>query len=451
MVIFNTRLAEDIGLTALSADSETCLQILAGNQLPQEAMPIAQAYAGHQFGHFNRLGDGRAILLGEHITPTHQRVDIQLKGAGITPFSRNGDGRAALAPMLREYVMSEAMQALGIATTRSLAVVETGETVYRSHPLPGAVLTRIASSHLRVGTFEYALSRNDREALKALADYTIARHYADIAEQDNPYLSLLQAVAKRQATLIAQWMSVGFIHGVMNTDNMSICGETIDYGPCAMMNRYDPNTVYSSIDHQGRYAYGNQAQIASWNLLRFAECLLPLIDEHQEQAIAQVIEVMQGFAQDYEQTWLSLFAAKLGIAQASAADKPLIETFLRMMLETQSDFTNSFRALSEGNIQQQALALHDAFSQWRMDWQGRIRQQASSEEMILQQMRAINPAVIARNHLVEAALQAAHEDHDMRAFHALLAVLEKPFETPADQRYQTPPKDETGYQTFCGT
>lgn len=455
LLLFNQALAAELGLAQDIHLQDETTQILAGNLIAESSQPIAQAYAGHQFGHFAMLGDGRAILLGELITPQQQRVDIQLKGAGITPFSRNGDGRAALAPMLREYLISEAMAALGIASTRSLAVVLSGETVYRNEPLHGAILTRVASSHIRVGTFEYALLRNGKEDLQALADYTIARHYPQLRDSEQPYLGLLSQVAKRQAHLIAQWMSVGFIHGVMNTDNMSIAGETIDYGPCAFINRYDPSTVFSSIDSQSRYAYGQQPQIANWNLLRFAETLLPLIDPDQQQAIEMVLPVMQQFADMYQNAWLSQFAGKLGISQPQAEDKGLIEQFLQMLFDTQADFTNSFRALAENNLHQQALFQHRDFALWHQQWQSRLQAQYGQADGHLAQAYALmcqrNPAVIPRNHLVEEALQLAQDQLDLSKVLDLLAVIQQPFSQPADVRYSQAPESEVGYRTFCGT
>ncbi len=451
MVYFNSELARQLDLSLLAEQLEDTTQILAGNRIANGAEPIAQAYAGHQFGHFNMLGDGRAILLGEHITSQHQRVDIQLKGAGITAFSRNGDGRAALGPMLRELIISEAMAALNIPTTRSLAVVATGEPVYRTEPLKGAILTRVAKSHIRVGTFEYALLRNQKQDLQALADYTIQRHYPQAAQQANPYLALLNEVMLKQAELIALWMSVGFIHGVMNTDNMSIAGETIDYGPCAFMNRYDPDTVFSSIDSGGRYAYAQQAKIAQWNLLRFAETLLPLIDDEQSHAITLAVELLEQFPKIYEDAWLIKFGKKLGIQQVQAEDQALIQQLLHMMHATQSDFTNTFRALAENNVHQQALFGHQQFQPWFAQWQHRLQQQNHSPAHIQQCMLQINPAVIARNHLVEEALTAAQEQDDTQALQRLLEVLSTPYDPPSNPLFQMPPLSEQGYRTFCGT
>jgi uncharacterized protein YdiU (UPF0061 family) len=449
IVIFNQVLAEQLGMPLPANGRDELTQQLAGNIIPNGADPVAQAYAGHQFGHFAMLGDGRAILLGEHVSQ-HRRYDIQLKGAGITAFSRNGDGRAALGPMLREYIISEAMAALGIPTTRSLAVVRTGEPVYRTQPLTGAVLTRIASSHIRVGTFEYALMRNQLEDLKTLADYTIQRHFAECAEAENPYLALLTEVIQRQAKLVAQWMSVGFIHGVMNTDNMSIAGETIDFGPCAFMNRYDPSTVFSSIDHRGRYAYDQQPRIANWNLLRFAETLLPLIHQEQEQAIAMAVEQLEKFGEYYEAYWLALFSAKLGVQNPVAEDKQLIDALLNIMHQQQSDFTNSFRALAENNLAQ-AFTQQSDFSAWYQRWQQRLKQQERNLDASLNSMLACNPAVIPRNHLVEEALSAAEDRADLTPLYALLEHIQQPYRKPEQVKYCSPPDNEIGYQTFCGT
>ena len=343
LVIFNESLATSLGLNGSALQREDGIGILAGNIIPQGATPLAQAYAGHQFGHFNMLGDGRAVLLGEQINPQGERVDIQLKGSGRTPYSRGGDGRAALGPMLREYIISEAMHALGIPTSRSLAVVSTGESVIRETNLPGAILTRVAASHIRVGTFQYAATWGKDGELQALADYTIKRHFPDIEEDENRYLSLLQEVIKRQAELIAKWQLVGFIHGVMNTDNMAISGESIDFGPCAFMDTYDPETVFSSIDREGRYAYGNQPYMAGWNLARFAESLLPLLHENQEQAIEIAEDAISNFAELYQSNWLAGMRAKLGIFNEETEDQPLIEDLLNMMQQYRADYTNTFR------------------------------------------------------------------------------------------------------------
>ena len=449
MVVFNHPLAESLGLNATVLADRAA--ILAGNELPDGAAPLAQAYAGHQYGHFTSLGDGRAILLGEQVTPTRERYDVQLKGSGPTPFSRRGDGRAALGPMLREYIISEAMHAFGIPTTRSLAVVTTGEKVFRQESLPGAVLTRIAASHIRVGTFEWAAAHGDRDALRALADYTLKRHYPELVTAEAPYLALLEAVMERQARLIAQWQCVGFIHGVMNTDNVALSGETIDYGPCAFMDVFDPATVFSSIDRQGRYAYGNQPQIAQWNLARLAEALLPLLHADEKQAVELANAAIERFKTMFDLHWLAGMRAKLGLFTEEAGDRALIESLLAWMREQKADFTNTFRSLS--NTDNTMLNDDPDFSAWHTPWQARLQLQPQSAEEVAQRMRAHNPAVIPRNHKVEEALTAAVERGDLSVMQRLLEVLAKPYEDrEALQEYRTPSGLAPGaYQTFCGT
>ncbi len=453
LVVLNTPLASSLGLNPETLAQPGSAALFVGNVLPEGADPIAQAYAGHQFGHFTTLGDGRAILLGEQITPEGERFDIQLKGAGLTPFSRGGDGRAALGPMLREYLTSEAMHALGIPTTRSLAVALTGEPVLRRQRLDGAVLTRVAASHIRVGTFEWAASQGDPAALRALADYTIQRHYPDLAKAENPYLKFLEAVIGRQASLIAQWMQVGFIHGVMNTDNMALSGETIDYGPCAFMDHYDPATVFSSIDHQGRYAYGNQPLMAQWDLARLAETLLPLLHDDEAQAIDLANAAIQSFEARYELHRLSGMRKKLGLFTEEADDTVLIEDLLKWMQDHQADFTNTFRDLSTGTSPPEGVSGQADFSSWHQRWTARRSRQPQSTEESRQLMHAHNPAFIPRNHKVEEALAAAVEHQDFSALQRLLGVLAKPFDYTADYPdYQTPPAPEAcAYQTFCGT
>lgn len=462
-VLFNQPLALTLGLDAAALAGATGTAIFSGNTLPAGADPIAQAYAGSQFGHFNILGDGRAILLGEQITPSGMRYDIQLKGAGATSYSRRGDGRAALGPMLREYIMSEAMHALGIATTRSLAVVSSGEPVYRSSLLPGAILTRVAASHIRVGTFQLAASqlassRDDAVAVKALADYTLQRHFPDLISTENPYLALLEAVAERQAKLLAQWMLVGFIHGVMNTDNMSICGETIDYGPCAFMDSYDPATVFSSIDTQGRYAFANQPPIAQWNLARFAETLLPLLHPQRTAAVNIAENALQGFATSYEQHWLSGMRAKLGLLHAQQADRQLVDSLLSCMQKHGLDYINTFRDLAACLTEPAAAVFAEAicnapdFSDWYSRWQQRLSNQQEPLAAAIKLMLASTPAVIARNHQVEAALAAA-EAGDFSVTYRLLHALAEPFTDSASlAEYRQPaPPSKQRYQTFCGT
>jgi len=446
MAVFNRSLANAMGLGGEAFESEECVAVFAGNAIPQGAEPIAQAYAGHQFGHFNMLGDGRAILLGEHLGLDGSRWDIQLKGPGRTAYSRRGDGRAALGPMLREYLISEAMHALGIPSTRSLAVVTTGETVFREEELPGAVLTRIAASHIRVGTFEYAAMQQNPEALRALADYTIQRHYPELAEAPNPAISLLDAVIERQASLVAKWLLVGFIHGVMNTDNMALSGETIDYGPCAFMDSYDPATVFSSIDRNGRYAYANQPGIAHWNLARLAEALLPLFDSDENKAVEMAKESLGKFPDRFQHHWLSGMRAKLGLFSEEAGDVALVESLLQGMLRNRSDYTNTLRALDPEKV-------CGVDADWHAAWSARLARQPQTLEEARRLMRRHNPVVIPRNHRVEEALEAATSSGDYQPFNRLLAALANPFEDGLEKDgYREPSTNgSAGYQTFCGT
>ncbi|NEX22190.1 YdiU family protein [Thiorhodococcus mannitoliphagus] len=458
LVKLNGALAEQLGLDPDALAAPDGVAMLAGNQVPDGADPLAMAYAGHQFGNFvPQLGDGRAILLGEILAPDGERFDIQLKGSGRTPFSRAGDGRAWLGPVLREYIVSEAMSALGIPTTRSLAAVATGEIVYRESPLPGAVLTRVARSHVRIGTFEYFLMRQDIEAIHQLADYVMARHYPDAREDEHPYRALLESVIDRQARLVARWLGVGFIHGVMNTDNMSIAGETIDYGPCAFMDNYHPSRVYSSIDHGGRYAYGNQPRIAQWNLARLAQALLPILDADQDKALAMAQAAVDGFPQRFETAYLEVFRAKLGLSESHPEDGALVTGLLEAMSAADADFTNSFRALCdaalgrEQGIRDELRAL-PALDDWLSRWRARLELESLTAEARAALMRHANPAVIPRNHRVEEALSAAVEG-DLGPLDALLDVLASPWEeateTPAFQRPPAP--HEVVRQTFCGT
>jgi uncharacterized protein YdiU (UPF0061 family) len=450
--VLNHRLAGELGLDLSALSPEAAAALFAGQDLPAGSKPIAQAYAGHQFGHFTMLGDGRAILLGEHRTPGGRLVDIQLKGAGRTRFSRGGDGLAALGPMLREYVISEAMAALGIPTTRSLAVVTTGEPVYRESVKRGAVLTRVAQSHLRVGTFEYLAARGDESTLRVLADYAIDRHYPVLAGAPHKYLEFFRAVADRQAALVARWQLVGFIHGVMNTDNMAVSGETIDYGPCAFMNAYRPDTVFSSIDHGGRYAYGNQPAIAQWNLARFAEALLPLLGPDQEKAVALASEALGEYPALFEGYWLAGMRKKLGLQTEDASDVELIRSLLHWMEKSRVDFTNTFRDLSAGWPPAGDRYRDPAFQAWYSRWQDRLGRDGRPNTSAYAVMRAVNPAVIPRNHRVEEALSAAEEHDDLSVLHRLLVSLASPYEAGADSApYQDPPTDECNYRTFCGT
>lgn len=452
LVIFNRSLATELGLEVAALDGEEGARIFSGNQLPPGARPMAQAYAGHQFGHFTGLGDGRAILLGEQITLRGERFDVQLKGSGPTPYSRRGDGRAALGPMLREYIISEAMQALGIPTTRSLAVAATGEPVYRETELSGSVLTRVAASHIRVGTFQWAAAAGNETAVRALVDYTIRRHYPHLAEAENRALALLNAVIERQARLIAQWMRVGFIHGVMNTDNMAVSGETIDYGPCAFMDAYDPATVFSSIDRHGRYAYGNQPAIAQWNLGRLAETLLPLIDVEEKRAVERATESLRGFLQQYREHWLKGMRRKLGLFGAEEEDEGLIESLLSWMQKTKADFTNTFAELAVELPADCAQRGDDEFMRWHARWRERQERQRESAEQADQLRRESCPAFIPRNHLVEAALAEA-ERGDLSVMERLLDVLSKPYDHARNAPDYRRPASEggAGYRTFCGT
>jgi serine/tyrosine/threonine adenylyltransferase len=452
IVIFNQSLATSLGLDVQNLQSEEGAAVFAGNKIPEGATSLAQAYAGHQFGHFTMLGDGRAVLLGEQITPQGQRFDIQLKGSGRTTYSRGGDGRAAIGPMLREYIISEAMHGLGIPTTRSLAVVTTGEDITRESYLPGAILTRVAASHLRVGTFQYAARWGSEEDLRELADYAIKRHYPQIEKEENRYLAFLQEVIKRQAMLIAKWQLVGFIHGVMNTDNMTISGETIDYGPCAFMDTYDPATVFSSIDREGRYAYGNQPNIAVWNLARLAEALLPLLHEDQEEAVTLAQDKLSYFAQLFESNWLEGMRAKLGLFNEEEQDKQLIKDLLEMMQKHRADYTNTFRALTLDKPEETVLQGTTEFTQWLEQWQARLGRQQESKDSSTQLMRNSNPAVIPRNHRVEEALEAANNG-DYRVMERLLEVLSNPYAySPEQIDYTTlPGPSPRPYRTFCGT
>lgn len=453
LAILNERLAKTLGLNVEALQSEEVIAMLAGNKTPEGAMPLAQAYAGHQFGHFTMLGDGRALLLGEQITPSGERFDIQLKGSGRTPYSRGGDGRAALGPMLREYIISEAMHGLGIPTTRSLAVVTTGESVYRETELPGAILTRVAASHIRVGTFQFAARWCSIEDLRALADYTLQRHFPKIAAEENRYLLLLKEVIQRQAALISKWQLAGFIHGVMNTDNMAISGETIDYGPCAFMDTYDPATVFSSIDVQGRYAYGNQPYIAVWNLSRFAESLLPLLHENEAQAVKVAEDALAEFSKLYHSHWLTGMRAKLGLFNEEEEDEALIEGLLNMMKDHHADYTNTFRAFTLNQPEETAMFGTSEFTEWHEQWKARLTRQPEDTAAVQQVMKKSNPAIIPRNHRVEEALEAAWKEGDYTVMERLLEVLSNPYAyTPEQVEYTTLPAESAcPYQTFCGT
>ncbi len=479
LIKFNTKLAEELGLTSINPDGLNALQVFAGNEIAQGSEPISMAYAGHQFGGFSpRLGDGRAVLLGEVIAPDETRYDFQLKGSGHTPWSRGGDGRSALGPVLREYLVSEAMAKLGVPTTRALAAVTTGEEVARNTLVPGGILTRIAKGFVRVGTFQYFSSQGNQEAIKQLADYEIDRHYPDAKNADNPYVAFFESVVDAQAKLIAKWMSLGFIHGVMNTDNMSIAGETIDYGPCAFMDEFSHNRLYSSIDHQARYAYGNQPKIGQWNLVRLAETLLPLfldkefinkeIDETREatdeeaQAVVKIAEdILSRYSDLYHQYWLENMSKKLGLSEEHEGDKELVNDLLNIMESNQADFTLTFFYLSQVGQLEQARALFakpdfpstESFDEWVVKWQKRLQQESSNEKKYSAIMQTVNPVYIPRNHQIEAAIRAAEDHNDFSVFHTLHKVLEKPFELQAGKEvYMLPPEpEEVVHQTFCGT
>jgi serine/tyrosine/threonine adenylyltransferase len=460
LIKLNRPLAVHLGLDPDLLATPEGAEILAGKRVPDGADPIAMAYAGHQFGQFvPQLGDGRAILLGEVIDKDGIRRDIQLKGSGPTPFSRRGDGRAALGPVLREYIVSEAMAALGIPTTRSLAAVVTGESVMRETMLPGAVLTRVAASHIRVGTFHFFAARRDTDGVRQLADHVIARHYPHAASAERPYHALLEAVAARQAELVARWLLVGFIHGVMNTDNSSISGETIDYGPCAFMDHYDPKTVFSSIDEMGRYAYANQPGIAQWNLARLAECLLPLFGDDRDQAVEQAQAIIGAFTEKFTAAHQAGLRQKIGLFTQRDGDEVLIADLLDAMARNQADFTLTFRRLadaardSDNDSVRQLFADPSAYDEWAVRWRQRIADEPQSAAERFASMRAVNPAFIPRNHRVEAVIEAATNRDDYAPFEELLTVLANPFEDqPEFAGYAEPPKPEQRVlQTFCGT
>ncbi len=451
LIILNNDLAEKLNLNFSNLNDKEISELFAGNSLPPKSNSIAQAYAGHQFGHFTMLGDGRAVLIGEHLSKKKERYDIQFKGSGKTAFSRNGDGRAALGPMLREYIISEAMHNLAIPTTRSLAVVKTGEDVIRETSLPGAVLTRIASSHIRVGTFQYIAARQRKDELETLLDYVIHRHYPSIKNSKNRPLELLNIVLEKQINLVVNWMRVGFIHGVMNTDNMSISGETIDYGPCAFMNTYDPKTVFSSIDKMGRYAYCNQPIITKWNLSRFAECLIPLIDKNQEKAIQLATEIINSFEKKYEEKWLNMMRDKLGLFGTDEKDKFLILDLLTWMHQKKVDYTNTFCQLMNEKFKEDKNYEDQDFLNWKKRWNERLKTNNNTPEKYIKLMKTVNPLVVPRNHKVEEALEAA-EKGNLKPVNLLLEILKKPYTKQKNIfDYQVPSPFNEEYQTFCGT
>jgi serine/tyrosine/threonine adenylyltransferase len=459
LLLFNETLAGELNFPASNWSREQRTAVFAGNLVPRGAAPLAQAYAGHQFGGFSpRLGDGRALLLGEVIDRAGGRRDVAFKGSGRTPFSRGGDGLAAVGPMLREYVVSEAMHALGVPSTRSLAVVATGEMVRRENALPGAVLTRVAASHLRVGTFQFFAARQEHDVLKRVLDYAIARHDSDLQHATNPALAFLERVSQRQAKLIAHWMSLGFIHGVMNTDNMTISGETIDYGPCAFMETFDPAAVFSSIDHHGRYAYANQPNIAQWNLARLAEALLPLMGDDSDEAVRQVMPILEAFPVDYETHWLSRMSAKLGLSPEVSASAALVKEHLTLLHDHDVDFTLGFRRLSDvlrnhaAPVRELHTANPAAFDDWCARWRAALG--AHANERSADQMDAVNPIAIARNHHVEAALTDACERNELTKVSRLLSACATPFvehDTYTELYAPAAAEFTRGYQTFCGT
>ena len=450
--ILNKNLVEELGLNFSNIDNKNLSILFSGNSLPKGSKAIAQAYAGHQFGHFTMLGDGRAILVGEHITKKNERFDIQFKGSGKTPFSRNGDGRAALGPMLREYIISEAMHALNIPTTRSLAVVKTGEVVVRENILQGAILTRVASSHLRVGTFQYIKARQNENELKTLVTYTIDRHYPNIKTSKNQALDFLKVLMEKQINLVINWMRVGFIHGVMNTDNMTISGETIDYGPCAFMDTYDPQTVFSSIDKLGRYAYFNQPSITKWNLARFAECLVSLIDKDKNKAIDILTKTINTFETIYEKKWLNMMRDKLGLFGEDAKDQVLILDLLTWMHQNKADYTNTFCFLMNEKIQEDKAYKEENFLIWKKRWEKRLKINNNTKEKFIKLMRSNNPLIIPRNHKVEEAIIAA-DKNDLEPLIKLNKILSRPYASQKDiENYQVSdyPRNKD-FKTFCGT
>jgi len=451
LVILNKNLSKELNLDFSNLDNKKISELFSGNSLPLGSSSIAQAYAGHQFGHFTMLGDGRAVLIGEHLSKKKDRYDIQFKGSGKTTFSRNGDGRAALGPMLREYIISEAMHNLNIPTTRSLAVVKTGEDVIRETPLKGAILTRVALSHIRVGTFQYIAARDKKDELEILLNYVIQRHYPNIQNSKNKAIDLLKVVMEKQIDLVVNWMRVGFIHGVMNTDNMSISGETIDYGPCAFMDTYDPKTVFSSIDQMGRYAYCNQPVITKWNLSRFAECLIPLIDKDQNKSIEIATEIINSFEKKYEEKWLNMMRDKLGLFGSEDKDKFLILDLLTWMHQKKLDYTNTFCYLMNSEIEKNEKFEDNDFQNWKKRWQERLKINKNNTEKYIKLMKSVNPMVIPRNHKVEEVLNEANKNN-IEPLNKLLEILNNPYsEQKGVKDFQMPSTSKEKYQTFCGT
>jgi uncharacterized protein YdiU (UPF0061 family) len=452
LIILNKNLAKQLNLDFSKFSDTDLAKIFSGNSLPEGSETIAQAYAGHQFGHFTMLGDGRAVMLGEHLDKENNRFDMQFKGSGRTSFSRSGDGRAALGPMLREYIISEAMYALNIPTTRSLAVVSTGEDVIREQMLPGAILTRVASSHIRVGTFQYIAATQNADDLKTLFNYTIDRHYPEIKDSKTKALDLLNLLMKKQCELVINWMRVGFIHGVMNTDNMTVSGETIDYGPCAFMDQYHPQTVFSSIDQNGRYSYNNQPRITKWNLARFVECIIPLIDQDEQKAISIATETINNFEKLYEEKWLNMMRDKLGLFGEDGDDKHLIFELLTWMENNKADFTNTFCNLMGIQSIKDPIYQNQEYLNWTTKWKKRLEKNNTAKEKYLELMRSVNPIFIPRNHKVEEALKDASENK-LETLNQLLEVIKYPYKDNGMLKdYQQPMSNENGdYKTFCGT
>ena len=452
LIILNKNLAEQLNLDFSKFSDTDLAKIFSGNSLPEGSETIAQAYAGHQFGHFTMLGDGRAVMLGEHLDKENKRFDIQFKGSGRTSFSRSGDGRAVLGPMLREYIISEAMHALNIPTTRSLAVVSTGEEVIREQMLPGAILTRVASSHIRVGTFQYIAATQNADDLKTLFNYTIDRHYPEIKDSKTKALDLLNLLMQKQCELVINWMRVGFIHGVMNTDNMTVSGETIDYGPCAFMDQYHPQTVFSSIDQNGRYSYNNQPRITKWNIARFAECIIPLIDQDEQKAISIATETINNFEKLYEEKWLNMMRDKLGLFGEDRDDKHLIFELLTWMENNKADFTNTFCNLMDIQSIKDPIYQNQEYLNWTAKWKKRLEKNNTGKEKYLELMRSVNPIFIPRNHKVEEALKDASENK-LETLNQLLEVIKYPYKDNGMlMDYQRPMSNENGdYKTFCGT
>jgi uncharacterized protein YdiU (UPF0061 family) len=452
LIILNKNLAEQLNLDFSKFSDTDLAKMFSGNSLPEGSETIAQAYAGHQFGHFTMLGDGRAVMLGEHLDKENKRFDIQFKGSGRTSFSRSGDGRAVLGPMLREYIISEAMHALNIPSTRSLAVVSTGEEVIREQMLPGAILTRVASSHIRVGTFQYIAATQNADDLKTLFNYTIDRHYPEIKDSKKKALDLLNLLMQKQCELVINWMRVGFIHGVMNTDNMTVSGETIDYGPCAFMDHYHPQTVFSSIDQNGRYSYNNQPRITKWNLARFAECIISLIDQDEQKAISIATETINNFEKLYEEKWLNMMRDKLGLFGEDGGDKHLIFELLTWMENNKADFTNTFCKLMDIQSIKDPIYQNQEYLNWTAKWKKRLEKNNTGKEKYLELMRSVNPIFIPRNHKVEEALKDASENK-LETLNQLLEVIKFPYKDNGMlMDYQRPMSNENGdYKTFCGT